>query len=79
LFTSILAASTSTVQPYLAAMAVSFVTVFFALGQLIGPAVAGVLIDWQQDFRLSFGLCSALLLLGVFLSHRSRRFVIPRP
>jgi MFS family permease len=79
LFTSILAASTSTVQPHLAAMAVSFVTVFFALGQLIGPAVAGVLIDWQQDFRLSFGLCSALLLLGVFLSHRSRRFVIPRP
>lgn len=79
LFTSILAASTSTVQPHLAAMAVSFVTVFFALGQLIGPAVAGVLIDWQQDFRLSFGLCSALLLLGVFLSHRSRRFAIPRP
>lgn len=79
LFTSILAASTSTVQPHLAAMAVSFVTVFFALGQLIGPAVAGVLIDWQQDFRLSFGLCSALLLIGVFLSHRSRRFVIPRP
>ena len=79
LFTSILAASTSTVQPHLAAMAVSFVTVFFALGQLIGPAVAGVLIDWQQDFRLSFGLCSALLVLGVFLSHRSRRFVIPRP
>jgi MFS family permease len=79
LFTSILAASTSTVQPHLAAMAVSFVTVFFASGQLIGPAVAGVLIDWQQDFRLSFGLCSALLLIGVFLSHRSRRFVIPRP
>lgn len=79
LFTSILAASTSTVQPNLAAMAVSFVTVFFALGQLIGPAVAGVLIDWQQDFRLSFGLCTALLLIGVFLSHRSRRFVIPRP
>jgi len=79
LFTSILAASTSTVQPTLAAMAVSFVTLFFALGQLIGPAVAGVLIDWQQDFRLSFGLCSALLLIGVFLSHRSRRFVIPRP
>lgn len=78
LFTSILAASTSTVQAHLAAMAVSFVTVFFALGQLIGPAVAGVLIDWQQDFRLSFGLCSALMLIGVFLSHRSRRFVIPR-
>lgn len=76
LFTSILAASTSTVQPQLAAMAVSFVTVFFALGQLIGPAVAGVLIEWQQDFRLSFGLCGLLLLLGIGLSHRSRRYLI---
>lgn len=77
LFTSILAASTSTVQPQLAAMAVSFVTLFFALGQLIGPAVAGVLIDWQEDFRLSFGLCGALLLIGTLLSHHSRRFLIP--
>jgi MFS family permease len=75
LFTSILAASTSTVQPQLAAMAVSFVTLFFALGQLIGPAVAGVLIDWQEDFRLSFGLCGALLLIGTLLSHLSRKFV----
>jgi len=79
LFTSILAASTSTVQPQLAAMAVSFVTLFFALGQLIGPAVAGVLIDWQEDFRLSFGLCSALLLIGTLLSHHSRRFAVKRP
>ena len=75
LFTSILAASTSTVQPQLAAMAVSFVTLFFALGQLIGPAVAGVLIDWQEDFRLSFGLCGALLVIGTLLSHLSRKFV----
>lgn len=74
LFTSILAASTTTVPPQLAAMAVSFVTVFFALGQLIGPAVAGMLIEWQHDFRLSFALCSVLLLLGILLSHRSRRF-----
>jgi MFS family permease len=75
LFTSILAASTSTVQPQLAAMAVSFVTLFFALGQLIGPAVAGVLIDWQEDFRLSFGLCGLLLLFGIGLSHHSRRYL----
>lgn len=76
LFTSILAASTTTVPPQLAAMAVSFVTVFFALGQLIGPAVAGVLVEWQHDFRLSFALCSGLLLLGIFMSHRSRRYAI---
>lgn len=77
LFTSILAASTSTVKPQHAAMAVSFVTLFFALGQLVGPAVAGLLIDWQQDFRLTFALSSALLVIGAILSRRSRNFVAP--
>lgn len=76
LFTSILAAATTTVTPQLAAIAVSFVTLFFALGQLIGPAVAGVIIEWQQDFRLSFGLCGLLLFCGILLSHYSRRYVI---
>lgn len=74
LFTSILAASTTTVAPQYAPMAVSFVTLFFALGQLVGPALAGVLIDWQQDFRLTFFISSTLLLLGMVLSHHSRRF-----
>ncbi|WP_245730802.1 MFS transporter [Pseudohongiella acticola] len=75
LFTSILAASTSTVKPQHAAMAVSFVTVFFALGQLLGPAAAGLLIDWQQDFRLTFGVSSALLIIGAILGRYSRKFV----
>lgn len=75
LFTSILAASTSTVKPQHAAMAVSFVTVFFALGQLLGPAAAGLLIDWQQDFRLTFSLSSLLLIIGAFLGRYSRKFV----
>lgn len=74
LFTSILAASTTTVPPQLAAMAVSFVTVFFALGQLTGPLLAGLLIEWQQDFRLSFALCALLLFFGLILSHLSRKF-----
>ncbi|MBC53736.1 MAG: MFS transporter [Gammaproteobacteria bacterium] len=75
LFTSILAASTSTVKPQHAAMAVSFVTVFFALGQLLGPAAAGLLIDWQQDFRLTFSLSSVLLIIGAVLGRYSRKFV----
>lgn len=74
MFTSILASATTTVTPQLAAVAVSFVTVFFALGQLIGPAVAGVLIEWQQDFRFSFALCGSLLFCGILLSHHSRRY-----
>lgn len=75
LFTSILAASTVTVQPQTAAMAISFVTLFFALGQLLGPAVAGLLIEWQQDFKLTFILSTILLCAGLLLSHVSRKFV----
>ncbi|HDZ07976.1 MFS transporter [Pseudohongiella sp.] len=71
LFTSVLAAATSTVKPQHAAMAVSFVTVFFALGQLIGPALAGLLIDWQQDFRLTFALSAVLMFVGALVSYSS--------
>lgn len=71
LFTSVLAAATSTVKPQHAAMAVSFVTVFFALGQLIGPALAGLLIDWQQDFRLTFALSALLMFVGAVASYGS--------
>jgi MFS family permease len=71
LFTSVLAAATSTVKPQHAAMAVSFVTVFFALGQLVGPALAGLLIDWQQDFRLTFALSAVLMLVGAIASYGS--------
>lgn len=71
LFTSVLAAATSTVKPQHAAMAVSFVTVFFALGQLVGPALAGLLIDWQQDFRLTFALSASLMLIGAIVSYSS--------
>ncbi|OFE13108.1 MFS transporter [Pseudohongiella acticola] len=71
LFTSVLAAATSTVKPQHAAMAVSFVTVFFALGQLVGPALAGLLIDWQQDFRLTFAVSAMLMFIGALVSHGS--------
>lgn len=71
LFTSVLAAATSTVKPQHAAMAVSFVTVFFALGQLIGPALAGLLIDWLHDFRLTFALSAALMVIGAIASYSS--------
>jgi len=74
LFTSILAASTTSVAPQYAPMAVSFVTLFFALGQLLGPALAGALIDWQNDFTLTFSISAVLLVAGTLLSYYSRRF-----
>jgi MFS family permease len=73
LFTSILAASTSTVQAAQAPVAVSFVTLFFALGQLLGPAIAGLLIEWQDGFRLVFALSAGLMIFGIILSLISAR------
>jgi MFS family permease len=67
LFTTILAAATKTVKPMQAPVAVSFVTVLFALGQLLGPALAGLLIEKSHSYTLTFFLCSGLLTVGVYL------------
>lgn len=77
-FTSVLAASTEHVGAREAPLAVSFVTVFMAAGQLAGPAAAGVVIDWTGDFRLTFGLCAALIVVGVALCWRIRSYT-PEP
>ncbi|MAM00236.1 MAG: MFS transporter [Alteromonadaceae bacterium] len=73
LFTSVLAASTETVHPRHAAVAVSFVTLFFATGQLLGPALAGPMIEWTGGFRTLFA-CTSLLMLGsIFLCWHTRK------
>lgn len=73
MFTSALAASTERVSPEQAPLAVSYVTVFFATGQLVGPSIAGWLIDALDGFRLVFGLSSLCILVGVLLSWRLTR------
>ena len=72
-FTSILAATTRTVTREQAAVAISFVTLFFAAGQLIGPFTAGILLEYTGNFRLMFLLSSALLGLGIYMSWRSAK------
>lgn len=67
LFTTILATATKTVKPIQAPIAVSFVTVLFALGQLLGPALAGFMIQKSHSYTLTFFLCSLLLALGAYL------------
>lgn len=70
-FTSILATATRTVSKEQAAVTISFVTLFFAAGQLIGPSAAGVLLEHTGNFRLMFLLSSAFLGLGIYLSWKS--------
>lgn len=65
MFTSTQAMSTDHVPAAQAAMAISFITVFFAAGQLFGPFIAGAFLEWSESFRLTFtGVC---LTLGVGL------------
>lgn len=67
-FTTILAATTKTVSKDQAAVAISFVTLFFAAGQLIGPSAAGVLLEYTGNYQLMFLISSALIGVGVYLS-----------
>ncbi|MCB1666356.1 MAG: MFS transporter [Pseudomonadales bacterium] len=72
-FTSILAAATRTVSREQAAVTISFITLFFAAGQLLGPSLGGLLLEKTHNFPLMFALSSTLVALGTVLSWRSGR------
>lgn len=74
MFALIQASATDQVAPRYIPIAFSFVTVFFATGQLVGPAVAGWLIEMGGGFRVAFGFTFVVLLAGVYLTLRIRRF-----
>lgn len=73
MFSAILAASTETVAPHEAPLAVSFVTLFYAVGQFAGPAAAGLLIEHAGGFRTAFAATCLVLLFGVALTLRLGR------
>jgi MFS family permease len=78
LFTLLQAAGTDQVTPADAPLALSTVTLFFAVGQLLGPALAGALIEHTpggDGFRLTFSLVSlaALTALGLCFRIHQRR------
>ncbi len=70
-FTTILAAATRTVRREQAAVTISFITLFFAAGQLLGPSLAGLLLEHSGSFPGLFLLSSALLGLGAYLTWRT--------
>jgi MFS family permease len=76
MFITILAIATERVSMREAPVAVSFVTVFFATGQLVGPVGAGILIE-LGGFRMAFGAVCLALVAGIFLSLRLHRFPTP--
>lgn len=72
-FTMIQTASTEQVSPRYIPIAFSYVTVFFASGQFLGPAIAGWLIQ-ISGFKAAIAFGCAALVLGLYLSVRIRRF-----
>ncbi len=73
-FTTVQAASTDQVPPRYIPIAFSFATLLFAGGQLVGPAVAGWLIETTGDFRAAIAFTCVGLTAGIYLTQRMRRF-----
>ena len=72
MFTSVLAASAEHVKPAQAPLAMSYVTLFYAIGQFIGPAAAGLVIERAGGFRAAFAASCIIMAYGVYLSWRLR-------
>ncbi|MCM3764699.1 MFS transporter [Neobacillus niacini] len=72
LFTLTQASSMDYVKPADIPIAFSYVTFYFAVGQLIGPAIAGWLIEDWGGFQTAFIFLTACLALGLLLTLRVR-------
>jgi MFS family permease len=60
--------------PAKAARAFGFVTLFFGMGQIFGPALAGFLADATGTFRIAFVMCGGATMTGALLA-----CFLPRP
>lgn len=56
------------VGPRLAPAALGFVTLFFGIGQSIGPALGGYFADVSKSFTLPFLFAGGISLLGMIFS-----------
>lgn len=70
IFAMIQAASMDQVKPSDMPVAFSYVTLYFAIGQFVGPAVAGWLIEDGGGFRSAFGFSALALSVGFLLTLR---------
>jgi predicted MFS family arabinose efflux permease len=56
----------------MAPAALGFLTLFFGIGQVLGPFVAGRIADAQKSYTLAFVLAAFASLAGGLLSFRLR-------
>jgi len=74
LFAMIQTSATDQVAPRYIPIAFSFATLFFAVGQFLGPAIAGWLIETTGGFTAAFGFTLLVLTVGFGLALLIRRF-----
>ncbi len=74
LFALIQTSATEQVAPRYIPIAFSFATLFFAVGQFLGPAIAGWMIETTGGFSLAFGFTMVVLGAGFGLTLLIRRF-----
>jgi len=67
------AAAGDYVGPRLAPAGLGFVTLFFGIGQAIGPSVGGLLADMTGSFALAFALASGVSVIGTIGSVTLRK------
>lgn len=79
LFTLTQASSMDHVKPADMPLAFSYVTFYFAVGQLIGPAIAGWLIEDWGGFKSAFLFSSIILAIGLFLTIKLKNSEQPQP
>lgn len=74
LFALIQTSATDQVAPRYIPIAFSFATLFFAIGQFLGPAIAGWLIESTGGFTAAFTFTLVVLTVGFGLTLLIRRF-----
>jgi MFS family permease len=79
LFTLTQASSMDHVKPADMPLAFSYVTFYFAVGQFVGPAVAGWLIQDYGGFKTAFLFSSIILMIGLFLTMKLKNSEQAKP
>ncbi len=59
--------------PQRAAVAFGTITLFFGVGQIVGPGLAGILADYTDTFAWSFAMAAGVTALAVVMSSALRR------
>lgn len=73
LFSVIMAVTTEVVPARDAPVAVSYVTLFYAVAQVICPAIAGLMIERAGGFQAVFAASAALIMVALVLAWRMQR------